>query len=81
MFIQVINPTKLGEYLVCPQKYKFLDRKDVGSSSPQMAFGIVVHKVLQILHESKTCESVDMAANSENFGSRGFLRGRRMNRT
>ena len=59
--VQTINPTKLDDYQLCPQKYKFkhIDGQKEPMSHP-LAFGTAAHRVLQILHEAPDCRRVDI---------------------
>lgn len=50
-----VTPTKLSDYLVCPQKYKFkhINKVEVAVSSSALSFGQAMHSALQNIHQSK----------------------------
>ncbi len=47
-----ITPTKLADYLTCPQKYKLRHLEKSGGlpSSPALSFGNTMHQALQAVH-------------------------------
>lgn len=48
-----LTPTKLRDYLVCPQLYKLrhIDRVEAGTTSAALAFGRSMHAALEELHK------------------------------
>lgn len=54
-----VTPTKLGDYLICPQKYKLkhLSKIESGNNSAALSFGRTMHRALQALHQSEECLS------------------------
>lgn len=51
----ILSATAIETYQKCPLKYRlsFLDRVPESESKPQMAFGSIIHRVLQRYHEPK----------------------------
>ncbi len=51
-----VTPTKLGDYLVCPHKFKLkhIEKSGAFSSSAAFSFGSSMHRALQELHKSNT---------------------------
>jgi len=49
-----VTPTKLSDYLVCPQKYKFrhINKTETAATSPALSFGQAMHSALQVIHRS-----------------------------
>jgi RecB family exonuclease len=49
-----LTPTKLRDYLVCPQLYKLrhIDRADDGGNSAALSFGRSMHAALEELHKT-----------------------------
>lgn len=54
-----VTPTKLGDYLICPQKYKLkhLNRIESANASAALSFGRTMHRALQWLHQTEECLS------------------------
>lgn len=50
-----VTPTKLGDYLTCPHKFKLkhIEKSRAFSSSPAFSFGTSMHRALQELHKIK----------------------------
>jgi len=48
-----LTPTKLRDYLVCPQLYKLrhIDRAEAGTTSAALSFGRSLHSALEELHK------------------------------
>ena len=49
-----VTPTKLNDYLICPQKYKFkhINKTESVNTSAALSFGRIMHSALQSLHQS-----------------------------
>lgn len=54
-----VTPTKLGDYLICPQKYKLkhLSKIESTNDSAALSFGRTMHRALQALHRPEECLS------------------------
>ena len=54
-----VTPTKLGDYLICPQKYKLkhIVKIESANASAALSFGRTMHRALQALHQSEECMS------------------------
>jgi putative RecB family exonuclease len=54
-----LTPTKLRDYLVCPQLYKLrhIDRVETGSNSAALSFGRSMHAALEELHKVGLADS------------------------
>lgn len=54
-----VTPTKLNDYLACPQKYRFrhINKNESIDASAALSFGRTMHNALQALHQSDQCAS------------------------
>lgn len=50
-----VTPTKLSDYLICPQKYKLrhISKIEKANASAALSFGRTMHRALQSLHRSE----------------------------
>lgn len=51
-----VTPTKLGDYLICPQKYKLrhINKTESTNNPAALSFGRMMHSALQSLYRSPT---------------------------
>ena len=54
--LPAISPTRIRDYIICPLQYKFkyIEQTISFQPSPQLSYGISMHKVLEMLHDPQS---------------------------